>query len=60
MAQAGHDPAFDDLYCYLGLGFIFGLVRTRRHDGALVMGGQLLIAGVDVRVIVVRFMRRTL
>ena len=59
MAQAGHDPAFDDLYRHLCLGFILGLIRARRHDGTLVVRCQLLIAGVDVRLITVGFTHRT-
>ena len=59
MAQAGHDPALDDLYRHLGLGFIPGFIRTRRHDDTLVMGSQLLITGVDVRLIAMSFTHRT-
>jgi len=33
-------------------------VRTRGHDGALIMGGQLLVAGINVRVISMRFTHR--
>ncbi len=38
MAQSCHDPALDDLYRHLGLGFIPGFIQTRRYDDTLVMG----------------------
>ena len=59
MTELGHDPAFDDLYRYFCFGFVLGFIWTCRHDDTLVMGSQLLIAGVDVRLITMGFADRT-
>ena len=51
VAQARQYPALDDLHADLRLGFVFGFVGACRQDGHLIMGGQLLIAGVEFGVI---------
>ncbi|MGI9305241.1 MAG: hypothetical protein ACR2RB_21430, partial [Gammaproteobacteria bacterium] len=60
MAKASHDPALDDLHGDFGLGFVFGFIRARGHDGHLVVGGELLIAGIDVGFVAVGFVHSAL
>lgn len=48
MAQAGQDPALDDLHSHLSLGFVLGLVRANWHHRHLIVLGQLLVAGVEL------------
>ncbi len=51
VAQPGQDPALDDLDGDLGFGLVLGLVGPCRHHCDPVVVGQLLVAGVDLRVI---------
>ncbi|MNH21910.1 hypothetical protein D3C79_817440 [compost metagenome] len=51
MAQAGQDPALDDLHTHFRLGFVLGLVRACGHHRHLIVLGQLLVAGVKLGVI---------
>ena len=48
MAKPRQDPALDNLHCHLGFGFIFRLIRPRRHHRHLVMLRPLLITGVEI------------
>ena len=51
VAQARQYPALNDLHTDLGLGFVLGFVGPRRQDSHLVMGCQLLVAGVEFGVV---------
>jgi hypothetical protein len=55
VAKTGEDPALDELYPDLGLGLVPGLVGPRRHHGELVMLGELLVAGVELRIVAAGF-----
>ncbi len=51
VAQPGQDPALDDLHADLGLGLVPGLVGPCRHHGELIVLGQLLVAGIELRIV---------
>ena len=51
MAQPRQYPAFNNLYTHLRLGFILGLVGPRRQHRDLVVRRQLLVAGIQVRIV---------
>lgn len=54
VAHPGHDPALGQQYAGLDLGFVAGLVAARRDHGHAVVGGHVLVGGVDVGLIAVR------
>ena len=51
VAQPRQDPAFNDLYAHLRFGFILGLVGPCRQHRDLIVRRQLLVAGVQVRIV---------
>ena len=55
LAQAHDDPALDHLHRRLDLGLVAGLVGARRDDHHAVVLGHLLVGGVHVRLVAVRF-----
>lgn len=59
VAQHRQDPAFDYLHADFDLGFVLGLARASRQDGDAVMLGQIAVAGVDIRLVTVRFSHAT-
>ena len=60
MAQYRQDPAGDDLYPHLGLGFIFRLARPGGHDRCAEVSGQHLVGGIEIRVSIACHADRTL
>jgi hypothetical protein len=51
VSQRRYDPAFDDLYSAFGLRLVPRLVRTRGHDSHPVMHCELLISGIQIRIV---------
>src|SRR6266567_6520446 len=51
VSQRRYDPAFDDLYPAFGLRLVPRLVRPRRHNSHPVMHRELLISGIQIRII---------
>ena len=51
MTQPGQDPTLHDLHADLRLRFVLGLVGPGREDGHLIVLGQLLVTGVQFRVV---------
>ena len=49
--EPGQDPAFDQKYPRLRFGLVLGPVFPSGDDGTAVMGGQILVGGIDVRVV---------
>ena len=54
MAQAGQSPAFHYEYATFGFGFVARFSDTRRNHGDAIMGRQLKVTGVDIRLIAMR------
>ncbi|MNQ75957.1 hypothetical protein D3C85_907730 [compost metagenome] len=57
--QGGEDPALDHLHADLSLGLVARFTGPRRHHRHAVMFGQVAVAGVDVRLVAMRFAHRT-
>ena len=53
-AQGGKNPALHHLYRDLGFRFVTGTAHPRRDNGYPVMRGQVLVGGVDIRLIPMR------
>lgn len=49
--QTSQYPAFNDLHSDLGFGLVLRLVGTCRYYGQLIVFCQLLIAGIEFRII---------
>ena len=54
VAQRGKNPSLYHLYRDLGLRLVTGTTHPRRDDGYPVMRGQVLVGGVDIRLIPMR------
>ena len=51
VAQRGQDPTLHYLHGDLGFRLVTGAAHSRRNDGHPVVRGQVLVGGVDVRLI---------
>ena len=60
MAQAAQQPALDDADAGLDLGFVAGPIWPRRQHRRAVMGGELGVGSIDLRVVEARLDDRDL
>ena len=54
MAEAGQDPALDDLHGDLDLGLVAGVGRARGHDHRAVVLGELLVGALQAGLVAAR------